>query len=143
MISQSQQQSLFTSNQEEADTRRALHCSEGSKPVFQNFGKTTSCAVSFSYWLRYRPPLLWRIKNIEKLGELATASEDLLYQIMSFIQKYVYRGKTNEKLVEKRMRQYNTMKTKTTQIILPDPHSLKLEELTYKHTIGAIIQNIT
>ena len=44
---------------------------------------------------------------------------------MSFIQKYVYRGKTNEELVETRMRQYNTMKTKTTQTILPDPHSLK------------------
>ena len=62
---------------------------------------------------------------IEKLGESATASEDLLYQVMSFIQKYVYRGKTNEELVETRMRQYNTMKTKTTQTILPDPHSLK------------------
>ena len=33
LISQSQQQSLFTSNQEEADTRVALHCSESSKPV--------------------------------------------------------------------------------------------------------------
>ena len=62
---------------------------------------------------------------IEKLGELATVSEDLLYQIMSFIQKYVYRGKTNEELVETRMRQSNTMKTKTTQTILPNPHSLK------------------
>ena len=44
---------------------------------------------------------------------------------MIIIQKYVYRGKTNEELVETRMRQYNTMKTKTTQTILPDPHSLK------------------
>ena len=34
LISQSQQQSLFTSNQEEADTKIALHCSETSKPVF-------------------------------------------------------------------------------------------------------------
>ena len=33
LISQSQQQSLFTSNQEEADTRTALHCSESSKPL--------------------------------------------------------------------------------------------------------------
>ena len=33
LISQSQQQSLFTSNQEEADTRIVLHCSESSKPV--------------------------------------------------------------------------------------------------------------
>ena len=62
----------------------------------------------------------------EKLGKSAsTVSEDLLCQVMSFIQKYVYRGKTNEELVETRMRQYNTMKTNTTQTILPDPHSLK------------------
>ena len=80
---------------------------------------------------------------IEKLGESATISEDLLYQVMSFTQKYIYRGKTNEELVETRMRQYNTVKTKTIQTILPDPHSLKSEELTYKHTIGGIIQNIT
>ena len=33
LISQSQQQGLFISNQEEADTRIALHWSESSKPV--------------------------------------------------------------------------------------------------------------
>ena len=33
MISQSQQQNLFTSNKEEADTRIALRCSERSNPV--------------------------------------------------------------------------------------------------------------
>ena len=33
LISQSQQQSLFTSNQEKADTRTALYYSESSKPV--------------------------------------------------------------------------------------------------------------
>ena len=60
---------------------------------------------------------------IEKVGESATVSEDLSYQVMNFIQKYVYRGKTNGELVETRMRQYNKMKTKTTQAILP--HSLK------------------
>ena len=63
---------------------------------------------------------------IEKLGKSAsTVSEDFLCQAMSFIQKYIYRGKTNEELVETRMRQYNTMKTKTTQTILPDSHSSK------------------
>ena len=44
---------------------------------------------------------------------------------MSFIQKYICREKTNEESVETRVRQYNAMKTKTTQTILPDPHSLK------------------
>ena len=62
---------------------------------------------------------------IERLGKSDTVSEELLYQVMSFIQKYVYRVKPNEEIVETRMRQYNTVKTKTTQTILPDPHSLK------------------
>ena len=62
---------------------------------------------------------------IEKIGESANASENLTYQVMCFIQKYTDRGKTNYELVEIRMRQYYTMKTKTTKTILPDPHSLK------------------
>ena len=53
---------------------------------------------------------------------------------MSFNQKYVYGGKINEELVKTRMRQYNTMKTKTTQTILPEPHSLK------EHIKGANLQ---
>ena len=61
---------------------------------------------------------------IEKLSESATVIEDLLYQVMSFIQKYVYRGKTNEEFVDARMRHYNTMKTKPAQNILPDPDGL-------------------
>ena len=62
---------------------------------------------------------------IEKLGESAIASENLTYQVMNFTQKYAYRGKINEELVETRMRQYNMMNTKTTQNILPDSHDLK------------------
>ena len=61
---------------------------------------------------------------IEKLSESATAIEDLFYQVMSFIQKYVYRGKTSEEFIDARMRHYNTMKIKTAQTILPDPDSL-------------------
>ena len=46
---------------------------------------------------------------------------------MSFIQNYLYREKKkkNEELVETRMRQYNTMKTKITQTISPEPHNFK------------------
>ena len=33
LISQSQQKIIFTSTQEEADTRIAIHCTESSKPV--------------------------------------------------------------------------------------------------------------
>ena len=62
---------------------------------------------------------------IEKLGESATVSENLTYQVISFIQKYIHSGKTNDELVETRIRQYNKIKTKATQTILPDPCSLK------------------
>ena len=138
LISQSQQQSLFTSNQEEADPRVALHCSESSKPVlvkakdtdilvlmvyafaltsppydwylqidngktvstkkiYQNFGKTTSLClpqfysltgcdtVSHFFGISKTCAFEQLLKDtsaahlIEKLGELATVSEDLLY----------------------------------------------------------------
>ena len=66
-----------------------------------------------------------------------------LYQVMSFNQKFVYGGKINEELVKTRMRQYNAMKTKTTQTILPDPHSLKehikrsnLQEFYWRHYLN-------
>ena len=36
------------------------------------------------------------IISLKNLANQLTVSEDLLYQVMSFIQKYVYRGKTNE-----------------------------------------------
>ena len=50
LISRSQQQSLFTSNQEEekADTRIALHCSESSKRVFVK-AKDTDISVLMVY----------------------------------------------------------------------------------------------
>ena len=65
------------------------------------------------------------IEKLGDLGESATVSENLTYQVRSFIQIYIYLGKTNEESLEARMRQYNMMKTKTTQTILPDPHSFK------------------
>ena len=152
LISQSQQQSLFTSNQEEADTRIAPHCSESSKPVlvkakdtdililmmyafsvasppydwclqtdngkivtvekiYQNVGKTTSwclpefhiltgCDTVSQFFGISKTCAFERLMEdtsvahlIEKIGESAPVSEDLLYQVMSFIEKYVYRGK--------------------------------------------------
>ena len=163
LISQSQQKSLFTSNQEEAGTRIAIHCSESSKPVFgkskdtdilnlmvfafaitfppydwysqidnskifsikkmyQNFGKTTHlCLPQFHFFtgcdiishffgISKTCAFQQLLKDtsaahlIEKLGEVATVSEKSTYQVMSSIQKYMYRGKTNEELVERRMK---------------------------------------
>ena len=155
LISHSQQQSLFTSNQEEADTRIALHCSESSNPVlvkakdtdililmvyafaltsppydwylqidngkivsvkkiYQNFGKTTSlCLPQFHsliggdtithFFGISKTCVFERLLEdtsathlIEKLGGSATVSEDLLDQLMSFIQ--------NTYIVKKRMK---------------------------------------
>ena len=36
----------------------------------------------------------------------------------------LFLGKEVEEIVKARMRQYNEIKTKTTQVILPDPNSL-------------------
>ena len=44
--------------------------------------------------------------------------------MIEFIQRYVYRGKDVEGIVETRMRKQHEIKTKTTQVILLDPNSL-------------------
>ena len=41
-----------------------------------------------------------------------------------FIQRYVYRGKEVKVTIKTRMRQYNKIKAKARQVILPDPISL-------------------
>ena len=40
------------------------------------------------------------------------------------IKRYVYRGNEVEEIVETRMRQYNKIKVKITEVILRDPNSL-------------------
>ena len=91
--------------------------------VFQNLGKTRDTdlfmftSVSFHYWPRHCQPLLPNIIAfqrllmdasaallIEKLRELPNFSEKIIYQVMSFFQKYISRGKAHEELVETRMR---------------------------------------
>ena len=146
LISQSQQKSLFTSNQEEADTRIAMHCSESSKPVFVKSKDTDILDLMVYAFAITSPPYdnnkIFSIKKIikilekqlvciylsfilllavtyqkrvfqrllkdtspahliEKLAELATVSENSTYQVTSFSQKYIYRGKTNEELVDR------------------------------------------
>ena len=59
LISQSQQKIIFTSTQEEADTRIAIHCTESSKPVFGkskiyryiNFNGVCFCFDFSTIWL--------------------------------------------------------------------------------------------
>ena len=45
-------------------------------------------------------------------------------KVTEFIQRYVYHDKEVEGIVETRMRQYNEIKAKTMETILPDPNSL-------------------
>ena len=143
LISQSQQQSLFTLNEEEANTRIALHCSEKSKAVFVKAKDTVLILMVYAFAITF-PPYDWylQIDNgkiasikkiyqvfgkiaslclrqfhsfngcdtvshffvilktcvfkrllkdtsaahlIENFGESATVSENLTYQVMSFI----------------------------------------------------------
>ena len=61
-MSQSQQQSLFTSNQEEVDTRIALHCSESSEPVLVE-AKDTDILILMVYAFALTSPLDLQIDN--------------------------------------------------------------------------------
>ena len=62
MISQSQQQSLFSSNQEEADTRIALHCSESSKPVLVKAKDTDILILMVYAFALTSPPYDWYLQ---------------------------------------------------------------------------------
>ena len=62
LISQSRQQSLFTSNQEEVDTRIALHCSESSEPVLVK-AKDTDILILMVYAFALTSPLDLQIDN--------------------------------------------------------------------------------
>ena len=90
-----------------------LHSLTGCNTVSHFFGISQTCV--FQRLLKDTSTT----HLIEKPDEFAVISEDLSYQVMSFIQKYVYRGKPNEELVETRMRQYNMMKTKTAHFTTP------------------------
>ena len=62
LISQSQQQNLFTSNQDEVDTRTALHCSESSEPVLVK-AKDTDILILMVYVFALTSPLDLQIDN--------------------------------------------------------------------------------
>ena len=74
LISQSQQQSLSTSDQEEVDTRIALHCSESSNPVLVK-AKDTDILILMVYTFAVTsPPHDWylqinngKIVSVEKI----------------------------------------------------------------------------
>ena len=61
LISQSQQQSLCTSNQEEADTRITLQCSKSSKPVLVK-AKDTDILFLMVYAFALTSPYDWYLQ---------------------------------------------------------------------------------
>ena len=61
LISQSQQQSLFTLNEEEANTRIALHCSERIKAVFVKAKDTVLILMVYAFAITF-PPYDWYLQ---------------------------------------------------------------------------------
>ena len=61
-LSQYQQQSLFTSNQEQADTRMALHCSKSSKPVLVKAKDTDILILMMYAFVLTSPPYDWYLQ---------------------------------------------------------------------------------
>ena len=87
LILQPQQQSLFTSNQEEIDTRIALHGSDGSKPVLVK-AKDTDISILMVYaFALTSPPYDWylQIDNDMIASVKKVLEKQLVCAYLSFI----------------------------------------------------------
>ena len=73
------------------------------------------------------------------MGLSNITKESVTNKVAKFIQRYVYRGKEVEGIIETKMRQYNEIKIKTTQVFLPDPNSLTQIEQIFKLIIGCVV----
>ena len=62
---------------------------------------------------------------LEHLGNEKVLSADGEKDIMTFVQTTVYNGKKEDDIVTTRINQYDRLRVKTTQSIIPDPGSLK------------------
>ena len=90
LISQSQQQSLFTSNQKEPDTRIALHCSESSQPVWVKVKDTDILILMVYDFALISPPYDWylqidngKIVSVKKIIKIL--EKQLVCAYLSFI----------------------------------------------------------
>ncbi len=61
---------------------------------------------------------------LEQLGNGKTLDEDGDASVTKFIHETIYSGKRDDDLVTTRMRQYDKVRVKTTQSIIPDPESI-------------------
>ena len=73
------------------------------------------------------------------MGLSNITKESVTNKVAKFIQRYVYRGKEVEGIIETKMRQYNEIEIKTTQVFLPDPNSLTQIEQIFKLIIGCVV----
>jgi len=62
---------------------------------------------------------------LEQLGNERTLGEDGETSITKFIHETIYSGQQGDDLVTTRIRQYDTLRVKTTQSIIPDPGIIK------------------
>eukprot|EP00794_Sanderia_malayensis_P002242 gene2242-2558_t len=62
---------------------------------------------------------------LEKLGDEKSLNGDGERDITNFIHRAIYNGKENGGIVTTRINQYDKLRVKTTQSIIPDPGSLK------------------
>ena len=74
------------------------------------FERASSCITSFNM--------------IVELASSKIITGPVSNEVTKLIQRYNYCGKEVERIVQTRMRKYNEIKTKTTQVILSDPNSL-------------------
>eukprot|EP00794_Sanderia_malayensis_P009443 gene9443-10430_t len=61
---------------------------------------------------------------LDKLGTARTLDAEDQHDVTSFIKNVIYNGKSDEDLVSLRIRQYDRLRLKTTQTIIPDPGSI-------------------
>ena len=65
------------------------------------------------------------LRLLEQLGNERTLDEDGEASVTKFIHKTIYSGKRGDDLVTMRIRQYDKLRVKTTQSIIPDPESIR------------------
>eukprot|EP00112_Aurelia_sp_Birch-Aquarium-sp1_P017335 Seg4002.3 transcript_id=Seg4002.3/GoldUCD/mRNA.D3Y31 product="hypothetical protein" protein_id=Seg4002.3/GoldUCD/D3Y31 len=119
-------------NHEEADTRVVLHafnsdCSRNSNKA-KRYGHRASDDIAFAL----RNLKLFGASNDQKVVVFVagrnirkTLDEDGDASVTKFIHETIYSGKRDDDLVTTRMRQYDKVRVKTTQSIIPDPESIK------------------
>ena len=95
------------------------------------FHSLTGCDTT-SYFYRISKPSVFEKarKNqslylLEQLGNERTLGEDGEASITKFIHETIYNGKRGDDLVTTRIRQYDKLRVKTTQSIIPDPESIR------------------